>query len=94
MGQEFGAVIAPEDRDDSKLCLEGTVGLVYRRPLRQLLAKVEGPFLMAGSSSACSACLSVTPVSRARGRPDRPPLVGLRTIIHVLQVKESEVQTE
>lgn len=87
MGQEFGAIIAPEDRDNSKLCLEETVGLIYRHPLRQLLAKVEGPFLMARSSSACLACFRVTPVSRARGRPDQPPLVGLRTIIHVLQVR-------
>lgn len=31
--------------------------------------------------------LRVAPVSRARGRPDQPPLVGLRTIIHVLQVR-------
>lgn len=42
MGQELGAVIAPEDGDNSKLCLEETVGLVHRHPLSQPLAKVEG----------------------------------------------------
>lgn len=61
MGQEFGAIMAPEDRDSSKLCLEETMGLIYRHPLRQLLAKAEGPFLTARSSSACAACLESLP---------------------------------
>lgn len=62
----YGVGIATVTEDNAKLCSEETVSLIHRCPLSQILAKVEGPFLMAGVLVSLFSFLQrATPVSWA-----------------------------